>query len=114
MTSHSSQGQTALRVLTHMDTEKSELLVNNRFAYISVSRVQHDAHIYTNDGSKPSQSLSRESSQRTATEVEQQPIPPKSEVVSMRGVHPAEPFDEKKVVSNLDQLFLCARTMICE
>ena len=74
VTSHSSQGQTAERVLIHVDTEKSELLVNNRFAYVSVSRAQHDAHIYTNDGSKLSRSLSRENSQRTATEVEQQPI----------------------------------------
>ena len=64
---------TAQRVLIHVDTEKSELLVNNRFAYVSVSRAQHDAHIYTNDGSKLSRSLSRESSQRTAIEVEQQP-----------------------------------------
>jgi hypothetical protein len=42
VTSHSSQGQTADRVLIHVDTEKSELLVNNRFAYVSVSRVQYD------------------------------------------------------------------------
>jgi len=40
VTSHSSQGQTADRVLIHVDTEKSELLVNNRFAYVSVSRAQ--------------------------------------------------------------------------
>jgi hypothetical protein len=68
VTSHSSQGQTADRVLIHVDTGKSELLVNNRFAYVSVSRAQYDAQIYTNDGSKLSHSLSRESSQRTAAE----------------------------------------------
>jgi conjugative relaxase-like TrwC/TraI family protein len=73
VTSHSSQGQTARRVLIHVDTDKSELLVNDRFAYVSVSRAQHDAHIYTNDGSKLSRTLSRESSQRTATDLEQQP-----------------------------------------
>jgi len=73
VTSHSSQGQTAQRVLVHVDTEISELLVNDRFAYVSVSRAQHDAHIYTNDGSNLSRTLSRESSQRTATDVEQQP-----------------------------------------
>jgi ATP-dependent exoDNAse (exonuclease V) alpha subunit len=78
LTSHSSQGQTAQRVLVHVDTDKSELLVNNRFAYVSVSRAQHDAHIYTNDGSKLSRSLSRESSQRTATEVDQQPTAQKA------------------------------------
>jgi ATP-dependent exoDNAse (exonuclease V) alpha subunit len=82
VTSHSSQGQTADRVLVHVDTEKSELLVNNRFAYVSVSRAQHDAHIYTNDRSKLPRSLSRETSQRTATEVEQQLAAPKAESVS--------------------------------
>jgi hypothetical protein len=73
-----------------VDTEKSELLVNNRFAYVSVSRAQHDAHIYTNDGSKRSRSLSRESLQRTATEVEQELAAPKAEPVSQRGERPSE------------------------
>jgi ATP-dependent exoDNAse (exonuclease V) alpha subunit len=90
VTSHSSQGQTAERVLIHVDTQKSELLVNNRFAYVSVSRAQYDAQIYTNDGSKLSHSLSRESSQRAAVEVEQQPAAPKTEPVSLRGVRPSE------------------------
>jgi conjugative relaxase-like TrwC/TraI family protein len=90
VTSHSSQGQTAERVLIHVDTEKSELLVNNRFAYVSVSRAQHDAQIYTNDGSKLSLGLSRDSSQRTATEVEQQPTVPKTEAVSAPEVRPSE------------------------
>jgi hypothetical protein len=90
VTSHSSQGQTAQRVLIHVDTEKSALLVNNRFAYVSVSRAQHDAQIYTNDGSKVSRSLSREIFQRTATEVEQQPTAPKTETASLRGVRPSE------------------------
>ena len=90
VTSHSSQGQTADRVLIHVDTEKSELLVNNRFAYVSVSRAQHDAHIYTNDGSKLSRSLGRDSSQRTATEVEQEPAALKVEPVSQRGGRPSE------------------------
>jgi hypothetical protein len=66
------------------------LWVNNRFAYVSVSRAQHDAHIYTNDASKLSRSLSRESSQRTATEVEQQPAAAKAESINTRGGRPAE------------------------
>jgi ATP-dependent exoDNAse (exonuclease V) alpha subunit len=90
VTSHSSQGQTAQRVLIHVDTDKSELLVNDRFAYVSISRAQHDAHIYTNDGSKISGSLSRDSSQRTATEVEQQPATHKIEPASPRASRPAE------------------------
>jgi len=90
VTSHSSQGQTAQRVLIHVDTEKSELLVNNRFAYVSVSRAQHEAHIYTNNGSKLSSSLSRELTQQTATVVEQEPPAPKVESVALRGLRPAE------------------------
>ena len=91
VTSHSSQGQTAQRVLIHVDTEKSELLVNNRFAYVSVSRAQHDAHIYTNDGSKLSRSLSRESSQRTATDMQvQEPAVRTIEPSSARAERPEE------------------------
>jgi conjugative relaxase-like TrwC/TraI family protein len=90
VTSHSSQGQTADRVLIHVDTEKSELLVNDRFAYVSVSRGQYDAQIYTNDRSELARNLGRESSQRTATEVEQKPATPKIEPASTRGERPAE------------------------
>jgi len=46
VTSHSSQGQTADRVLVHVDTEKSEQLVNSRFAYVSVSRAIRRADLY--------------------------------------------------------------------
>ncbi|MGO9865808.1 MAG: MobF family relaxase [Terriglobales bacterium] len=91
VTSHSSQGQTADRVLIHVDTDKSELLVNDRFAYVSVSRGQYDAQIYTNDRSELARNLSRDNSQRTATEVEQQrPTEPKIESASPRGERPAE------------------------
>lgn len=74
VTSHSSQGQTADRVLIHVDTEKSELLVNNRFAYVSVSRGQYDAQIFTNDKSELGHNLSRDMSQRTATGSQEQEL----------------------------------------
>jgi ATP-dependent exoDNAse (exonuclease V) alpha subunit len=90
VTSHSSQGQTAQRVVIHVDTDKSELLANNRFAYVSVSRAQSDAHIYTNDGSKLCRSLSRDSSQRTATEVDQQPVAQRIEPSSARTGNPTK------------------------
>jgi ATP-dependent exoDNAse (exonuclease V) alpha subunit len=38
VTSHSSQGQTADRVLVHVDTEPGERLVNQRLAYVAISR----------------------------------------------------------------------------
>ncbi len=59
VTSYSSQGQTAERVLIHVDTELGARdLLNNRMAYVSVSRGQWDAQIFTNDREKLSQARS--------------------------------------------------------
>jgi conjugative relaxase-like TrwC/TraI family protein len=91
VTSHSSQGQTAQRVLIHVDTGRSELLVNSRFAYVSVSRGQCDARIYTNDRSRLAGNLSRDNSQRTATEIQvEQTVGPKMEPGCPRDGRPAE------------------------
>jgi conjugative relaxase-like TrwC/TraI family protein len=50
VTSHSSQGQTADRVLVHVDTELgAKDLLNNRMAYVAVSRGAYDAQIFTNN-----------------------------------------------------------------
>src|SRR3984893_7502871 len=69
VTSHSSQGQTADRVLVHVDTEQAgEKLVNRRLAYVAVSRGRYDAQIYTNDKSHLTEQLSRDVSHRSATE----------------------------------------------
>jgi len=69
VTSHSSQGQTADRVLIHADTEESSHLVNSRMAYVAVSRGQYDAQIYTNDKSELAQHLSRDVSGQTAIQI---------------------------------------------
>ena len=53
VTSHSSQGLTADRVLVNMDTNVHPELINTRFAYVSVSRASEDARIYTNDAAIP-------------------------------------------------------------
>jgi ATP-dependent exoDNAse (exonuclease V) alpha subunit len=91
VTSHSSQGQTADRVLIHVETDKSELLVNDRFAYVSVSRGQYDAQIYTNDRGELARNLSRDNSQRTATETQQeQQSASKLEPLSERKASPSE------------------------
>jgi ATP-dependent exoDNAse (exonuclease V) alpha subunit len=68
VTSHSSQGQTADRVLVHVDTEQSETLVNRRLAYVAVSRGRYDAQIYTNDTAQLGDALSRDVSHRSAME----------------------------------------------
>ena len=66
VTSHSSQGLTSERVLVNMDTEVHPELINNRFAYVSVSRASHDAQIYTNDAASLAESLSRDVSKASA------------------------------------------------
>ncbi len=67
VTSHSSQGQTADRVLVHVDTEQAgEKLVNRRLAYVAVSRGRYDAQIYTNDKGQLAEQLSRDLSHRSA------------------------------------------------
>jgi conjugative relaxase-like TrwC/TraI family protein len=69
VTSHSSQGQTAGRVLVHVETDRaSEKLVNQRLAYVAVSRGQYDARIYTDDKIKLTRALDRDVSHRSALE----------------------------------------------
>ncbi|RXH54435.1 ATP-dependent DNA helicase [Granulicella sibirica] len=48
VTSHSSQGLTADRVLINIDTNVHPELINPRFAYVAVSRASHDTQIFTN------------------------------------------------------------------
>lgn len=67
MTSHSSQGQTASRVLIHVDTELAATdLLNKRMAYVSVSRAAHDAQLFTNDRAKLPRALGHDISKQTA------------------------------------------------
>jgi ATP-dependent exoDNAse (exonuclease V) alpha subunit len=69
VTSHSSQGATADRVLVHVDTEQAhDQLVSSRLAYVSVSRGRYDAQIYTNDAEKLGENLSRDVSKQSAME----------------------------------------------
>jgi conjugative relaxase-like TrwC/TraI family protein len=49
VTSHSSQGLTAGRVLANIDTDSSRNLINSRLAYVAISRASNDARVYTND-----------------------------------------------------------------
>ena len=71
MTSHSSQGQTADRALIHVDTELgAKDLLNNRMAYVSVSRGRYDAQVYTNNAQTLGQELSRDVSHSPAIQQE--------------------------------------------
>ena len=69
VTSDSSQGQTADRVLIHVDTEQwGEKLVNRRLAYVAVSRGRYDAQFYTNDKTNLTEQLGRDVSHWSALE----------------------------------------------
>jgi conjugative relaxase-like TrwC/TraI family protein len=75
VTSHSSQGQTADRVLVHVDTEKAgEKLVNRRLAYVAISRGRFDAQLYTNDKGHLVEQLARDISRRSATELNRESV----------------------------------------
>jgi conjugative relaxase-like TrwC/TraI family protein len=67
VTSHSSQGQTADRVLVHVDSSQAHgELLNSRMAYVSVSRAQFDVQMYTNDAKTLGHTLSRDVSHPSA------------------------------------------------
>jgi hypothetical protein len=87
--------------LIHVDTDKSELLVNSRFAYVSVSRGQYDAQIYTNDRGELARDLSRDLTQRTAIDgQEQEPSALKIEPVATQQTTQVPEHDQTHSVSH--------------
>jgi conjugative relaxase-like TrwC/TraI family protein len=84
MTSHSSQGQTADRVLIHVDTELgAKDLLNSRMAYVAVSRGVYDAQFFTNDRKKLGATLGHDVSHQSAHALEakqEQAIAPQREI----------------------------------
>jgi len=71
VTSHSSQGLTAERVLVHADTSVHPDLLNPRFAYVSISRASHDAVLFTDDVAKLGPQLGADVSKTSALEINQ-------------------------------------------
>ncbi|HWO31009.1 MAG TPA: ATP-binding domain-containing protein, partial [Candidatus Acidoferrum sp.] len=69
VTSHSSQGLTAERVLVHGDTSVHPDLLNSRFAYVSISRASHEATLFTDDIAKLAPHLGAEVSKTSALEI---------------------------------------------
>jgi ATP-dependent exoDNAse (exonuclease V) alpha subunit len=67
VTSYSSQGQTAERVLVHVDTElAAKDLLNNRMAYVSILRGHWDAQIFTDNREKLPRTLGHDVSHQRA------------------------------------------------
>ena len=87
VTSHSSQGQTADRVLIHVDTALgAKDLLNHRMAYVAVSRGAHDAQLFTDDRERLGAALGRVVSHHSALapevkqEQEKAVVPPQCSV----------------------------------
>ena len=73
VTSHSSQGLTAERVLVNADTGVHPNLLNSRFGYVSISRASHEATVFTDSFAKLSPQLSADVSKTSALEINQAP-----------------------------------------
>jgi ATP-dependent exoDNAse (exonuclease V) alpha subunit len=71
VTSHSSQGLTAERVLVNADTGVHPDLLNSRFGYVSVSRASQEAIVFTNDVDKLVSQLGTDVSKTSALEPNQ-------------------------------------------
>jgi hypothetical protein len=69
VTSHSSQGLTAERVIVNIDSHVHSDLVNTRFAYVAVSRGSHDAQIYTDNAASLVRNLSHDVVKSSAVEI---------------------------------------------
>lgn len=69
VTSHSSQGLTAHRVIVNIDTDSSRSLINDRLAYVAISRAAYDARIYTNDARTLGQRLATDASKSAALDL---------------------------------------------
>ena len=75
VTSHSAQGLTCDRVLINADTGESLRLLNDRMAYVAISRARYDAAFYTESAPNLGVSLDRSTNKESALEATQQQLP---------------------------------------
>ena len=68
VTSHSAQGQTVNRVLINMNTRESDVLLNQRMAYVAASGMRGDVRIYTDSTDNLSEALARQVDKSIALE----------------------------------------------
>jgi conjugative relaxase-like TrwC/TraI family protein len=71
VTSHSSQGLTAGRVLANIDTDSSRNLINSRLAYVAISRASDDARVYTNNAVSLGERLASDITKSAAVDFKQ-------------------------------------------
>ena len=68
VTSHSSQGQTVNRVLVNAETTETDLLLNQRMAYVAISRARFEARVYTDSLKELGPAFNREKNKEIALE----------------------------------------------
>ena len=93
VTSHSSQGLTARRVLAHIDTDSSRSLINDRLAYVAISRASDDAHIYTNNAETLGERLASEITKTAALGIQQERHPSTISTTVSSHVHKSEIYE---------------------
>jgi conjugative relaxase-like TrwC/TraI family protein len=71
VTSHSSQGLTAERVVVNLDNNVHADLINKRFAYVAVSRGSHDAQVFTDNATALIDKLSHDVVKSSALQIAQ-------------------------------------------
>jgi conjugative relaxase-like TrwC/TraI family protein len=97
VTSHSSQGLTAGRVIANIDTDSSRSLINDRLAYVAISRAADDARVYTNDAETLGKRLATDISKTAAIDFR-----PRSEAEHVRAAVAA--FRENNPVAATERL----------
>jgi len=97
ITSHSSQGLTADRVLINVEVSAHRDLINQRFAYVAVSRAAHDVKLYTDDSSRLSKDLSRDVSKAVAVEIQ----PHQDRTVSFQNQHAEKTQTDGMIVQKI-------------
>jgi len=68
VTSHSSQGQTVNRVLVNAETTETDALVNQRMAYVAISRARFEARVYTDSLKELGSAFNRQKNKEIALE----------------------------------------------
>jgi conjugative relaxase-like TrwC/TraI family protein len=68
VTSYSAQGKTMDRVLVNAETTETDLLLNQRMAYVAVSRAKFDARVYTDSAAELGCALNRPKNKQMALE----------------------------------------------
>jgi len=81
VTSHVSQGLTEGRVIVNIDTDSSRNLINTRLAYVTISRAETDARIYTNDADTLGARLATDVSKTAAVDFRQPMAAPRRPTV---------------------------------